>query len=813
MDYPARIKPLFAMLLCLYLIPRPATAAPAVPQVSIGVLAFNGEARTKARWEPLARHLDAAIPGYRFGIVPLTHEGFRNRIRKGKLDFILTNPAHYVRLEVDFGATRIATYRNRYRDRPLTRFGSVIFTRVDSPIRRLAKLKGRRLAAVNDEAFGGFLLARKRLLDAGIDALSELRLMWLGFPQSEIVQAVLEGHADAGTVRTGVLEEMIGDGRLQPGLIRVLGRRRAPGFPLLLSTRLYPKWAFARLPHTDEDLARQVTLTLLQIPRESAVAMATGGAGWTIPLGYSGVHAILRAFQIEPYLPRPLTLAELWRDHAGGLGLLSAAILLAGVAIAYILRINRKLQTSQRDLTRHRDQLEQLVEQRARELISTNEELKRDIESRIQYEEALHGGCECLQGIHALIVRDDLTRTQRLQSILDLLQQYFGASQALLSRVENGAPVHCIASPPLIPALAPLDPVLALQAIDTGKPVEQLRHAPDGRPQHYLACPVVRQGQVACVIELIDAIREGQVTRLDSANTLGMRILQLVAHWLAHENDAQAREAVREQAAQRLSGLTPREREVLLEVAGRPQQADCATPGHQHQDRGTAPLQPDAQAGNRKCRGIDPPRHAGRADGAGGLIPACHRAQVQRQTFRISYSIQTVETKPRVSTKAQPVITHIAAATSANQDEQAKTTSIDSDKGGFTHDDSHLGTRAGGRRGPCIRLPRPDGIREKADAGLGHDYRPFITGGKIEYGKIGHSYTADLVMYLAGNQFMVMEELIQDFQKKNPDIKKIYVETIPPGQIFKGQILKQGRSTARRRPRIPISSPALTSAT
>jgi ABC-type molybdate transport system substrate-binding protein len=48
-------------------------------------------------------------------------------------------------------------------------------------------------------------------------------------------------------------------------------------------------------------------------------------------------------------------------------------------------------------------------------------------------------------------------------------------------------------------------------------------------------------------------------------------------------------------------------------------------------------------------------------------------------------------------------------------------------------------------------------------------------------------------MYLAGNQFMVMEELIQDFQGRNPDIKSIYVETIPPGQIFKGQILKQGK--------------------
>ena len=78
------------------------------------------------------------------------------------------------------------------------------------------------------------------------------------------------------------------------------------------------------------------------------------------------------------------------------------------------------------------------------------------------------------------------------------------------------------------------------------------------------------------------------------------------------------------------------------------------------------------------------------------------------------------------------------------------------------------------------------------DAGHGHDYRTFHTDGKIDYGKIGDSYTSDLVMYLAGNQFMVMEELIQDFQKKHPDVKTVYVETIPPGQILKNQLLKQG---------------------
>jgi ABC-type molybdate transport system substrate-binding protein len=76
--------------------------------------------------------------------------------------------------------------------------------------------------------------------------------------------------------------------------------------------------------------------------------------------------------------------------------------------------------------------------------------------------------------------------------------------------------------------------------------------------------------------------------------------------------------------------------------------------------------------------------------------------------------------------------------------------------------------------------------------GKSHDYRTFSADGGIEYGKICDSYKSDLVMYLAGNQFMVMQELIEDFQNKNPDIKTVYVETIPPGQILKGQILKQG---------------------
>jgi len=83
-------------------------------------------------------------------------------------------------------------------------------------------------------------------------------------------------------------------------------------------------------------------------------------------------------------------------------------------------------------------------------------------------------------------------------------------------------------------------------------------------------------------------------------------------------------------------------------------------------------------------------------------------------------------------------------------------------------------------------------LAESGDAGHGADYRTFHADGNVTYGEIGDSYTSDLVMYLAGNQFMVMEELITNFQKSHSDISTVYVETIPPGQILKGQLLKQG---------------------
>ena len=51
--------------------------------------------------------------------------------------------------------------------------------------------------------------------------------------------------------------------------------------------------------------------------------------------------------------------------------------------------------------------------------------------------------------------------------------------------------------------------------------------------------------------------------------------------------------------------------------------------------------------------------------------------------------------------------------------------------------------------------------------------------------------TADLVLFMAGNQFMVMDELLKAFQTAHPEVKRIFYETLPPGLELK-QILAGG---------------------
>ncbi|MGD2083348.1 MAG: PhnD/SsuA/transferrin family substrate-binding protein [Chromatiales bacterium] len=290
--------------LLLALMPCAAGARAEQADLTIGVLAHRGDETSEKRWEPTAEYLSGRLPGTSFRLLPCDLEEMSEALARGELDFVLTNPGHYVELEHRYGISRIATLKNLRHGRAYKMFGAVIFARADrADIRSLRDLRGKSFAAVSQGAFGGFQMAWRELREAGVDPFHDLsRLELTGFPQDAIVRLVQAGKVDAGTVRTDILEQMERQGEIRLGDFHVLNPLISEDFPFRHSTRLYPEWAFAKAKPTADEVASPVAVALLQLPADHPAAQAGNYAGWTVPLSYQPVHELFRELQIGPYL-------------------------------------------------------------------------------------------------------------------------------------------------------------------------------------------------------------------------------------------------------------------------------------------------------------------------------------------------------------------------------------------------------------------------------------------------------------------------------------------------------------------------------
>ncbi|MBT5109386.1 MAG: PhnD/SsuA/transferrin family substrate-binding protein [Rhodospirillaceae bacterium] len=336
--------------------------------VAIGVLAFRGADKALRDWTPTADYLQTALPGYRFRIDPLPLAALREAIVARRIDFLLTNSGSYVDLEARHGVSRIATLKRWAKTTTRTMFGAAIFVRTDrTDIRDIGDLEGKSLVAVARGAFGGFQMAWKALADHELDPFADLSdLQFLGFPQDKMVYAVRDGVADAGTVRSGVLETMAREGKIKRDDFRVLNPRTVSGFPYAHSTALYPEWPFAKLRDTPSDLAEKVAIALLGMPADSAAARAADYAGWTVPLDYQSIHDLFRELRVGPYTRERITLYEIVETYWEWIAF--AAIILALVGL-------------------HGVRTEHLVARRTRELSTANVELEQQIAERQRAEE------------------------------------------------------------------------------------------------------------------------------------------------------------------------------------------------------------------------------------------------------------------------------------------------------------------------------------------------------------------------------------------------------------------------------------------
>ena len=270
--------------------------------VKLGVLAKQGEQAAIAQWQPTADYLSNTIPKHKFELVPLGFEEMHAAAKNNELDFFIINSGMYVDFEANYGVNRIATLKNLRLGKPYTEFGGVIITRADRlDINQLRDFKGKTFMAVNPVSFGGWQMAWDVFQDAGIKPKKHFKKLSFGGTHDSVIEAVLNGEVDGGTVRTDALERLAQKGAINLNDFKIINQQQTENFPFVHSTPLYPEWPFASNKENSLELKEKVAKLLLNMPEGSLAAKASKSEGWTVPLNYRPVHDLFIDLAIAPY--------------------------------------------------------------------------------------------------------------------------------------------------------------------------------------------------------------------------------------------------------------------------------------------------------------------------------------------------------------------------------------------------------------------------------------------------------------------------------------------------------------------------------
>ena len=316
-------------------------------QIKIGVLAERGIEATLKRWTPLTKYLNTKLEHHYFTVLPLDFnqlsENIEN-IENNKIHFFITNPLNYVQLEHLYGASRIATLlnSNSATQDKFSKYGGVIFTNYDKQnINSIEDIKGKSFAAVDKQSFGGWIMAYEELITHGVTQ-DDIKISYLK-THDAVVNAVIKGQVESGTVRTDTLERMVKEGTINLSDIKVLNAKNHKDFPYLVSTQLYPEWPFSKLMDTSNKLANEVLSALLNIQPFHKEFEKTITDDWTVPLDYNAVHALLKKLHISPYDLHEINLVNIFKKYALVIYAITLGLILLIFRLIYINKLNSTL--------------------------------------------------------------------------------------------------------------------------------------------------------------------------------------------------------------------------------------------------------------------------------------------------------------------------------------------------------------------------------------------------------------------------------------------------------------------------------------
>lgn len=333
--------------LFLFFIPLVFTGMVQAEDIRIALRAHKGAQKGLQKWQATADYLSAKIPEHKFIFVPFENNSALNQaVSRGEFHFTLTNPASAVEHTVRYGAQPIATLVNERQGKGYSKFGSVIFTKADrKDIKTLNDLKGKTFLAVDELGFGGWRVAWSELLKNNINPYNDFKVLhFAGGKQQKVVYDVRDGKADAGSVRTDMLERMAEAGKINLGDFKAIAEKKTEKFPFMHSTKLYPEWLFSATMAMDDNFKTQVIAALFSIRSDSQAAKKGKYVGWISPLDYTPVDDLLRELHVGPYHVATMGSLKRLLSQYGGMLLIVSLIFIAIIFVfVFMLRQNKRI--------------------------------------------------------------------------------------------------------------------------------------------------------------------------------------------------------------------------------------------------------------------------------------------------------------------------------------------------------------------------------------------------------------------------------------------------------------------------------------
>jgi ABC-type phosphate/phosphonate transport system substrate-binding protein len=264
--------------------------------IKLGVLANRGLEEAKSKWSGVSHYLSQQL-NQPVELVLLPIDQVLTAFSSKTVDILISNPVQSAAVFAKYQAIPLASV-NQKKGGAL--FGGVIAVYNKSGIKSAKDLVGKKVLTfkINDSA-GGNVFQVYHLLQKGVKPKDFAQYKEVG-SQDDILMAVNAGIADAGFVRTGILESLREKKMLYRENLDILDHQKS-SYPHVHSTALYPEWVVTAQPELSLSLISKVQDVLYKIPPDADALKQASIQGFIEPAALENLVRVLQTLNIPPF--------------------------------------------------------------------------------------------------------------------------------------------------------------------------------------------------------------------------------------------------------------------------------------------------------------------------------------------------------------------------------------------------------------------------------------------------------------------------------------------------------------------------------